>query len=96
MHGSSTEWKEDNSSPLKELFGKWFFALYLLAYAGFILINVVSPKLMATDMGSINVAIFYGFMLIILAMILAFAYNHFCTRAEEIMEDDNEISEEGV
>jgi uncharacterized membrane protein (DUF485 family) len=90
MHGPSTDWKEDNSSPLKELFGKWFFILYLICYAGFILINVVSPKLMSTDMGSLNVAIFYGFMLIIIAMILAIAYNHFCTRAEEMMQGDQE------
>jgi ABC-type tungstate transport system substrate-binding protein len=48
---------------------------------------------MATDVGAINVAIAYGFLLIIIAVVLAFAYNHFCTRAEEMMqpEDDEEV-----
>lgn len=93
MHGPSTDWKKDYSSPLKELFGKWFFILYTIVYAGFIIISVVSPSLMATDVGSINVAISYGFLLIIIAVVLAFAYNHFCTRAEEMMqpEDDEEV-----
>jgi uncharacterized membrane protein (DUF485 family) len=93
MHEPSTNWQKDYSSPLKELFGKWFFILYSIVYAGFIIVSVVSPSLMATDVGAINVAIAYGFLLIIIAVVLAFAYNHFCTRAEEMMqpEDDEEV-----
>lgn len=88
MHGPSMEWKKDNSSSLKELLGKWFFFLYSIVYGGFIVINVVSPKFMGIDVGSLNVAIVYGFGLIVFAMLLAFAYNHVCTHAEDLLNKD--------
>ena len=90
QHGPATEWKRDKASSLKELLGKWMFLLYTLVYAGFIFINVFSPKFMGIDIGSINVAIFYGFGLIIFAIFLAFAYNHVGTHAEELLCDDEE------
>ena len=99
MHEPAAQRKEDYSSSLKELLGKWLFLLYAIVYGGFILINVTSPKFMGIDVGGFNVAIVYGFGLIIFAMILAFAYNHVCTRAEELMnkeEDQGEETEEDV
>lgn len=90
MHGSATEWKKDNSSPLKELLGKWFFLLYSVIYGGFILLNVFSPDLLGIDVGSINVAIVYGLGLIIFAMFLAFAYNHVSSSAENLMNTDRD------
>lgn len=95
MHGPASEWKKDNASSLKELLGKWFFLLYSIVYGSFILINVVSPKLMGIDVGSLNVAIVYGFGLIGFAMILAFAYNHVSTRAEELLNKDADAGKEG-
>lgn len=94
MHGPSTEWKKDNSSSIKELLGKWLFLLYAIVYGGFILINVTSPSFMGIDIGDINVAIAYGFGLIIFAMILSFAYNHISTRAEELLNKEEEQGEE--
>ena len=85
MHEKSSEWKKDNASSLKELLGKWLCLLCSLAYAGFILINVSSPQFMGIDVGSLNVAITYGFGLIIFAMVLAFIYNQVSTHAEEIL-----------
>lgn len=93
MHGPSTEWKHDKSSSLKELLGKWLFFIYSIVYAGFILINVLSPNFMGISVGSLNVAIVYGFGLIIIAVILAFAYNHVCTRAEELLNVNDEKGE---
>lgn len=90
QHGPATEWKRDKASSLKELLGKWMFLLYTLVYAGFIVINVFSPKFMGIDVGSMNVAIIYGFGLIIFAIFLAFAYNHVGTHAEELLCDDEE------
>lgn len=87
MHGPSTEWKKDNATSIKELLGIWLFIMYLIVYTAFIVINVVSPKFMSTDLGSINVAIAYGMGLIILAIILAFAYNHVSTHAEELLNN---------
>lgn len=96
MHGPSTEWKKDNSSTLKELIGRWLFLFYTALYAGFIAINVISPKFMGIDVGSFNVAIVYGLLLIVLAVIMAFAYNHVCTHAEEQMNSDGEMEEPKV
>lgn len=93
MHGPSSEWKKDNSSSIKELLGKWLFILYAIVYAGFIVINVVSPKFMGIEVGSLNVALVYGFLLIIFAMLLAFAYNHVSSHAEEILNKDGEVEE---
>lgn len=93
MHGPSSDWKKDNSSSVKELLGKWLFLLYAIVYGGFIVINVVSPKFMGIEVGSLNVAIVYGFLLIVFAMLLAFAYNHVCTHAEDVMNKDKESEE---
>ena len=94
MHEPATQWKKDNSSSIKELLGKWLFLLYAIVYGGFILINVTSPGFMGTDVGDINVAIAYGFGLIIFAMILAFAYNHVSTHAEDLLNKSEDQTEE--
>ena len=66
---------EDKSIPYKIRLGLWMFSFYLLLYGGFIVINVVDPKLMGIDIGSLNLAIVYGFSLIIIALIMALIYN---------------------
>jgi uncharacterized membrane protein (DUF485 family) len=95
MHGPAQEWKKDNAVSLKELLGKWLFFIYTIIYAGFIIINVVSPKFMAVDVGRLNMAIVYGFGLIIFAMLLAFAFNHVSTHAEELLNPQDENEEGG-
>ena len=86
MHESQTKWGYDPSTSLKILLGKWFFLIYSIIYAGFIIINVLSPSFMGIDVGSLNVAIVYGFGLIFFAILLALAYNHICTLAEELLQ----------
>ncbi len=87
MHKAETKWGKDASLDLKILVGKWFFFIYSIVYAGFICINVFFPELMGVDVGSLNVAIVYGFGLIFFALLLALAYNHICNKAEEIFKD---------
>lgn len=82
-HGPSSKWDKDKSIPIKIKLGLWMFAGYLLLYAGFILINVLNPKLMGLDVGSLNLAIVYGFALIIIAVIMAIIYNIISTRLEK-------------
>lgn len=88
MHGPAKEWGKDSASTIKELLGIWLFFLYCIVYVGFILINVISPKFMSIDVGSLNVAIMYGLGLIVFAMILALAYNHVSTHAEKLLNED--------
>lgn len=82
-HGPATKWGEDKSIPLKIKLGLWMFSFYILLYGGFIVINVIDPKLMSTDIGSLNLAIVYGFSLIIIALIIALIYNYMSTRFEK-------------
>ena len=52
--------------------GMIFFLLYLLLYSGFVLLNTFFPQTMeATPMAGVNVAIIYGFGLIISAFVMA-------------------------
>ena len=97
MHEPSTDWKKDNSASIKELVGKWLFFLYTIFYFGFIFINVFSPNFMGIEIGSMNMAIIFGFGLILFAMLLAFAYNHICTRAEQLLnKEDEEEADKGA
>ena len=88
MHGPTTDWGDDRSSAFKTRVGIWMFILYAVVYGGFVLINTVNPELMASDIGSLNLAIVYGFGLIIFALMLAFVYNAICTAAEEEFNGD--------
>ena len=55
------------------------FAVYLVLYGGFVLINTFSPETMeATPIAGINVAILYGFGLIIAAFLMALLYGALC------------------
>jgi uncharacterized membrane protein (DUF485 family) len=90
-HGPSTEWKEDRSSPYKTRLGVIMFLVYAVVYASFITINVAFPSWMRADVGSLNVAIVFGFGLILLAIVLAFVYNHLCTLAERKAGKEEEI-----
>jgi len=83
-HGPATEWKEDaKTSKIKSRIGIWMFLGYTIVYAVFIVLNVSTPKLMGMDVGMVNVAIVFGFGLIVLALIMAVIYNALCGWAEE-------------
>ena len=88
-HGLTTKWGDDKSIPFKIKLGLWMFSFYLLLYGGFIVINVVNPKLMSTDIGSLNLAIVYGFSLIIIALTMALIYNFLSTRSEKKYDKKN-------
>lgn len=55
--------------------GLVLFAVYLLLYGGFMLLNAFAPNLMeATPLWGVNLAVLYGFGLIIAAIVLAVVY----------------------
>jgi uncharacterized membrane protein (DUF485 family) len=59
--------------------GLWLFALYLLAYGGFVVLNAFSPDTMRTPVyQGVNLAIVYGMGLIIGAFVLAVIYAWLC------------------
>ena len=59
--------------------GGYLAVLYFI----FIIIAVASPQLMAKDVGGLNLAIVYGFGIIILAIIQALIYNFASSRHEK-------------
>ena len=55
--------------------GLVLFAIYLALYGGFVFLNAFNPKAMEwTPLGGINLAILYGFALIIAALVMALLY----------------------
>jgi uncharacterized membrane protein (DUF485 family) len=64
-------------------YGLVLFAVYVAFYAGFILLAVMRPSVMAAPFLGLNVAIAYGFGLIVLALVLALVYMALCGRTAE-------------
>jgi len=82
---------KDNAEGFKSKVGLILFGLYSLIYAGFVFINTLSPKTMEVKVVlGLNLAVFYGFGLIILAIIMGIIYNHYCTKMEKKLNEEEE------
>ena len=66
--------------------GLVLFAVYLLLYGSFVYLNAFAAEVMeTTPIAGVNLAILYGFGLIIAAIVLAFVYGLLChPTADEI------------
>jgi uncharacterized membrane protein (DUF485 family) len=61
--------------------GLLLFAVYVVLYAGFMGLSTFSPETMkARPFGGMNLAILYGFGLIIMAFVLSIVYLVLCRR----------------
>jgi len=59
--------------------GLVLFFVYLVFYGSFVLINAFAPSIMArTPWAGVNLAIWYGFALIVAAFVLALLYGVLC------------------
>jgi uncharacterized membrane protein (DUF485 family) len=87
---------KDCAASIKAKLGLWMFLIYTIVYAGFIVIAAFAPEVMGLDIGSINLAIFYGLFLIVFAIILAFVYNFICARCERKMNREEPAEGEGA
>ena len=77
---------EDHAADYKMRLGVYMFIFYAIIYVGFVVINVFSPISMEKEiMLGLNLAVVYGFGLIILALVQAVIYNHMCTTQEKKM-----------
>jgi len=77
----------DEAAAYKRRLGLWMLLVYGIIYVFFIVINVAWPKVMGTIVvGGLNLAIVYGFALIVIAFLLALVYNWLCTRHEKTFE----------
>lgn len=85
-HGPAVKMGKDNASPAKTRLGVILFFVYSAVYAGFVALNTIAPASMAKPMFlGLNLAVVYGFGLILLAIIMGLVYNHVCTGFENKM-----------
>jgi uncharacterized membrane protein (DUF485 family) len=83
LHEPAAQTGNDPAFPFKRRLGVWLFIGYALIYAAFIAINVIKPTLMETILfAGLNLAVAYGFGLIIFALLLALAYSAICSKRE--------------
>jgi len=54
--------------------GLILFLIYLALYGGFVFLNAFATSTMETTLGGVNLAIWYGFGLIVAALVLALIY----------------------
>lgn len=84
LHEPAVRSGADPAFSYKRRLGAWMFTLYAIIYAGFVVVNLTSPGLMEkTVVAGLNLAVVYGFGLIVFALILALIYNRACGRREK-------------
>lgn len=72
--------------------GLALFLLYLLLYGGFVLLNTFWPDAMEiTPLAGVNLAILYGFGLIIAAFVLAVIYGLACKSEESSSSAEGDL-----
>ena len=91
MHSPAIKLDADNAAVKKSKLGVILFIVYTLVYIGFVVIGLVDPELLGLHViGKQNLAIIYGFGLIVLAIVMGFIYNALCTRLEDKMNEKKE------
>lgn len=62
--------------------GVIFFTVYVLFYGGFMALSAFAPDKMSQPfLGGVNLAVVYGFTLIVVALVLALLYMQVCRKA---------------
>ena len=90
-HGQAVKLGVDHASKRKTKLGIWMFILYTIVYGLFVAIGVVNYEAMGISViGDLNLAITYGFGLIILAIIMGLIYNWRCTKIENEMNKEEQ------
>ncbi len=89
-HGPAVELGVDHAAKRKSKLGIKLFFVYLIVYAVFVAIGVIDYTLMGEIViGKQNLAVVYGFGLIILAIIMGIIYNWRCTKFENLMNKED-------
>ncbi len=89
LHENTRILANDPAAPKKAKLGVMLFFIYTVTYAGFVAIGLIKPEWMGLEsLGGQNLAVVYGFGLIILAIIMGFIYNSICTRMENDMNQN--------
>ena len=85
LHEPAAPQGKDLATNYKMRLGAWMFLLYAVIYVGFVAINLIWPEFMGViGLAGLNVAVIYGFGLIVFALILAVIYNQMCLKQERL------------
>lgn len=94
MHVNNATEEKEIVTQQKSKLGVRLFFIYLICYAGFVILGVFKYELLATTVfAGLNLAVAYGIGLIVLAVIMGVVYNHFCTQYEDRAEDLGNLTE---
>jgi uncharacterized membrane protein (DUF485 family) len=89
LHGPAAKLGVDYASKQKTRLGIILFFVYAIVYGAFVVMGVSFSNLMSIKVVSgLNLAVVYGMGLIILAAVMGYVYNHFCTYLEDKMEKE--------
>jgi len=80
-HGSNEPDEQENNETISRntSLGLKLFTVYLALYGGFVFLNTFSPaKMEVVVFAGLNLAIVYGFILILAAFVLALIYGWLC------------------
>lgn len=90
-HGPAVKLGVDHAQKKKQRLGVWLFIVYTIVYAIFVAIGVTNYEMMGkTVLGNQNLAVVYGFGLIVLAIIMGLIYNWICTGYENKMNKEEQ------
>ena len=81
LHGSEDPDQSENNETVERntRYGLILFVIYLLLYGGFVFLNAFAPeKMESLTIAGVNLAVIYGFVLIIAAFIIALIYGWLC------------------
>mgnify|MGYP001766944787 CR=1 FL=1 len=83
LHEPAAKAGKDPAFAYKRRLGVVMFFVYAAIYAGFVVLNLVTPQSMDDIVfAGLDLAVVYGFGLIVLALVLALVYNAACGRKE--------------
>ena len=89
-HGPAVKLGVDHAAKRKTRLGIWMFVSYTIVYGTFVAIGVANYEAMSILVfGDLNLAVTYGFGLIVLAIILGLIYNWRCTKIENEMNKED-------
>lgn len=92
LHEPAVELGIDHASKRKSRLGLILFLVYGIIYAGFVILGLFFTEMLGLIVFSgLNLAVVYGFGLILLAIVMGFVYSLVCTRMEEQMNGRREV-----
>lgn len=78
----------DRSVVYRTGLGVVMFIIYGCIYVGFVCINIFAPNLMEVKvLFGMNLAVVYGFMLIVAALVFALIYNWKCMATKDTCDE---------